>query len=151
VASVVGSTNDAIDAAAKLIDQYHTHDPFKIAKNIGVVIRWQYLGNTIMGYSLHTHRIPNIVLNVQSSDLTNIAVCGHELGHCILHKDFDTNFFSRIGAEPMVGDTEYEANCFMFELIFGDKEVSPMNYNAILDSYNLPHWMWQYFSLVTPK
>ncbi|EPC30766.1 hypothetical protein FAM18133_01415 [Lacticaseibacillus paracasei] len=48
----------------------------------------------------------------------------------------------------MVGDNEYQANCFMFELVFGDQEVSPMNYNAVLDQYELPHWMWRYFEVI---
>ncbi|MEE6708959.1 ImmA/IrrE family metallo-endopeptidase [Lacticaseibacillus paracasei] len=142
------SESEALAAADHMSNRYGTSDPFKLAKRDGISIRRSDLGNNILGYSMQISRMPLIVLSWSLNDCQATAVCAHELGHCKMHRELDTNFFSRVGAEPMVGDNEYQANCFMFELVFGDQEVSPMNYNAVLDQYELPHWMWRYFEVI---
>ncbi|WP_054776882.1 ImmA/IrrE family metallo-endopeptidase [Lacticaseibacillus saniviri] len=140
--------HDAIASADHLIRQFNSRDPFDIAKQSGIYIDFQELGTDILGYSMHSYRIPTIVLNLKNDELTNLSICGHELGHCKMHSRFDTNFFNRMGLRPSVGSVEYEANCFMFELLFGNQEISPMNYGAVLSEYGLPGWMHEYFDLI---
>lgn len=142
------SESEALAAADHMSNRYGTSDPFKLAKRDGISIHRRDLGNNILGYSMQISRMPMIVLSLSLNDCQATVVCAHELGHCKMHRGLDTNFFSRVGAEPMVGDNEYQANCFMFELVFGDQEVSPMNYNAVLDQYELLHWMWRYFEVI---
>lgn len=140
---------EALTAAEHMFNRYGTNNPFKLAKRDGVSIRRRDLGNNILGYSMQISRMPMIVLSVSLNDYQATAVCAHELGHCKMHRGLDTNFFSRVGAEPMVGDNEYQANCFMFELLFGNRgSINPMNYDQILDEYELPKWMGRYFELI---
>ncbi|EPC38450.1 hypothetical protein Lpp225_0806 [Lacticaseibacillus paracasei subsp. paracasei Lpp225] len=37
----------------------------------------------------------------------------------------------------------------MFEFLFGNRgSINPMNYEQILDEYELPKWMGRYFELI---
>lgn len=140
----MGDLRGAVEAADKFVSYYGTRDPYRLAKYLGVTIQHYDLGASILGYSTHVRRIPIITLNSNNTEHQDKAVCSHELGHCKLHTDCDTNFFNR-AAPLMVTGIEAEANAFAFELMFGGKQISPMNYDAILADSGLPSWMYIFF------
>lgn len=145
----MGDLRGAVEAADKLVSYYGTYDPFRLAKRLGVTVHHCDLGIDILGYSTHARRIPVITLNSNNSERQDRAVCSHELGHCTLHTDCDTNFFNK-AAPLMVTGIEAEANAFAFELMFGGRQISPMNYTTILDDLGFPRWMYVFFENIHP-
>lgn len=140
----MGNLRGAVTAADKLSSYYGTRDPFRLAGYLGITVHHYDLGETILGYSTHANRIRMITLNSNNTEDQDNVVCGHELCHCTEHTSCDTNFFNR-AAPLMITGIEAEANAFAFELAFGGEQISPMNYSLILESCDLPEWMYIFF------
>lgn len=137
----------AMSVAEHLAKDHGTRDPYRLARALGVSIRYSNLGDGYLGYSNTIHRIPIIVLNENNTDDQNHAVSCHELGHCVIHPHENTNFFTRV-APLMTRGIEAEANAFMAELVFGGVEINPMDYSTILDRFGLPQWIAEYIDEV---
>lgn len=69
-----------------LIKRHETRDPFRIAKDLGIIIKYRPYTET-KGYFLKVNTNKFIIINSNLSDLERLLVCSHELGHAILHSN----------------------------------------------------------------
>lgn len=117
--------------------KYDTNCPFKIAKELGVQVQYEYLGNILGYYSKH-FRIPIIHINEAAGELQQIFTGAHELGHFILHPDANTPFLKKHTLFS-TDRIEMEANTFAMELLFskGDTDRVVSIYEAI-EEYGIP-------------
>lgn len=104
------------ERARKLYKKYNTNNPFKIAKEKGIVLLFEDLGKNIMGYCIQENRIPIIHINNRLDEFETIFAISHELGHCILHPKVNTPFL-RKNTLFSVGRIELEANQFAVHLL----------------------------------
>lgn len=107
--------------AVKYIKKYATNDPFEIAKQKGVVIIYERLGNALGFYNSYK-RIKFIHINEDIDETLSRFVCAHELGHAILHPDANTPFLKKNTFFSMER-IEIEANTFAVELLLPDYTI----------------------------
>jgi len=124
----------------ELIKHHATRDPFLIAKEKGIVIIQEELGN-IFGYYNKVCRIPFIHINCNLSYSEQLFTCGHELGHAIFHKNENT---PKLSLETLCSEVtiEAEANYFATKLaIDGSHDEYIQTKYELLQYYGLPYEM----------
>ena len=127
--------------ALKQIKKYDTNDPFEIAKQKGIVVIHERLGNAL-GYYNSYKRIRFIHINEDISETLARFVCAHELGHSILHPDANTPFMKK-NTFLSVDRIEIEANTFAVELLLPDQAIYEhkdldMTINEVASLYCVP-------------
>ncbi|MEN3088062.1 ImmA/IrrE family metallo-endopeptidase [Lacticaseibacillus paracasei] len=140
----------AIEKANTVLRRYNTRDPWIVSRYLpNVSVTPSDLGQNILGYTITDRKFSIININTCTDEATSIGVLAHEIGHALLTKNTGANYFYRNARVAAVGSAEYIANCFMFEFLFGNRgSINPMNYEQILDEYELPKWMARYFELI---
>lgn len=98
-----------------LIKHYDTRDPFRIAKEKGIAILLEELGD-IYGYYNKVCRIPFIHINDNLDEHEQRFTCAHELGHALFHPNENTPklLAMSLRSEILI---EAEANYFATKLI----------------------------------
>ncbi len=126
---------DIIQSALALRSRFNTQNPFLIADQLGITIRYSKLNkNASQGYCLKPPNIPPvIILNSSFEDMrSQVIFCAHELCHAIFH-DGSCNHFNDDNLVQL--QQEYEANLFAVALLFDhdafNMSLSSMN-NYIL-------------------
>ncbi len=116
---------DYISARANaLVRKYGTRDPFAICRGLGIHIRYKDLGQDIKAYFFCQSRIRNIVINQRTAQPLHKILCGHELGHGVLHKELAAmRGFHELALFDSASPAEYEANLFASELLIDDDEL----------------------------
>lgn len=104
-----------IDAVEKVIKKYGTSNPRVIAENMGVIINYCSLGETI-GFTMYNRRQRFININSDSSEPDQEFGLSHELGHIILHNDLNTPFYKKNVPLNQLTQKEREANEFAIYL-----------------------------------
>jgi Zn-dependent peptidase ImmA (M78 family) len=105
----------------KEIKKHQTNNPFEIAKNRNIIIRYFPLGQTL-GFYMKNVRHQVISINNDINDQLKKFVCAHELGHAILHPNENTPFLSKntlISKDKI----ETQANFFAVRLLLYDKNL----------------------------
>lgn len=137
----------------QLIKQYDTHDPFEIARQLGIIVLEEPLGS-VNGYYSKTHRQKMIHLNNNLSDFRRQFTCAHELAHAILHPDANTPFL-RENTLFSVNKFEIEANRFAVQLLYPDDALQDLLEWPIGQAANymgVPTWLAEYrMRSVEPK
>jgi len=105
-------------AAEGLIKKFQTNCPFQIAREMGVNILFEELGNTL-GYFSTYKRIKTIHINCKLPEFDQRFTCAHELGHVIQHPAVNTPFLKR-NTLFSISKIEREANQFAVELLLPD-------------------------------
>lgn len=105
-----------------LIDKHHSNCPFEIAQSKGIFINYADLGETL-GFYLYDSRFKFININQNLDENRQRFVCAHELGHSILHPEFNTPFMKK-NTFYSIDKIEVEANTFAVELLLTDEIVS---------------------------
>lgn len=124
----------------KEIKKHKTNNPFDIAKNKKIIIRYFPLGNTL-GFYMKNLRYQVITINDDIDEHLKKFVCAHELGHAILHPNENTPFLSKntlISKDKI----ETQANYFAVHLILYNENFQ--NYETkqqILMKYGIPYEM----------
>lgn len=125
----------------KLVKTYNSNDPFDICKQLNILVSYQTLDDSILGYHTKISRIPIIVINNDLSEYEAIATCAHELGHDRCHHDFNTDFLRKESLNRQVFGIEYEANCFMAELLMARADIECcQTKQQIMASATIPVW-----------
>jgi Zn-dependent peptidase ImmA (M78 family) len=106
--------NDYIyEWAERLASRFQSHDPFEIARNLGIEVEYSNDLVYMKGMYAVVRRNRFIILNGNLSRQTLLLVCAHEFGHDQLHRKLAAN---RILQEFMLLDMasrpEYQANIF---------------------------------------
>lgn len=102
----------------ELINLYETNCPFKLAKNLGVTVLYEDLGETL-GYFSKYFRMKFIHINQNIDEKKQLYTCSHELGHAIFHPDDNTAFLKK-NTFFSLDKKEIEANTFAINLLFHD-------------------------------
>ena len=76
----------------KLVNRYGTCDPFRICKELEIIVIFGDLGNETRGLIKKYKRSYIICINDQLSEPDQLQTCAHELGHYALHKQVNTLF-----------------------------------------------------------
>ena len=118
------TTNYIYDIVQKKIKKSKTRDPFVIAEESGVNLRFNPNLVKLKGmYTiLRNRRI--IVINSNLPEYMQKIVCAHELGHDALHQTFArSKALQEFMLYDMTSRPEYEANIFAAELLLDDEEL----------------------------
>lgn len=87
-------------------------DPFRLAEQLGVRVRYFPLGE-LKGFYLILEGIPFIALHRDLPEPLQRIVCAHELGHHLLHRDLaEKSVFNEYEMYEMENRLEREANLF---------------------------------------
>ncbi|WP_322006507.1 ImmA/IrrE family metallo-endopeptidase [Clostridium butyricum] len=128
-----------------LVKRFKTRDPFTIAKELGIIIKYKNLSSDFPKGMFQKHlRRKFIILNMNRIYDENELrmVMAHEFGHAILHSD-DIAFFLHDHTFYSRGRFEREANAFAAELLIDTNlidEVHMKNYsiNQLACFYSVP-------------
>ena len=97
--------------AVETIDQrYCQKDPFRLCKEMGIILLPQQLGKTITVNSDLPHVIQKIII-------------AHEIGHAALHRKSGIHAFHEVGLFDESSFMEQEANLFAAEYLLDDQKV----------------------------
>lgn len=125
--------------AEKLIKKFHTNCPFQIARELGVVILFEPLGNKL-GYFSTYKRSKFIHINEELSEKERIFPCAHELGHVIQHP-YENTPFLRKNTLFSISKIEREAHEFAVELLLPDvllQEYQDLSIYQIAIAHGIP-------------
>ncbi|EGP7077192.1 ImmA/IrrE family metallo-endopeptidase [Listeria monocytogenes] len=128
----------------KLINIHETRDPFFIAKEKGILILKEDLGE-IYGYYNKINRIKMIHLNNRFPEERQLFTCAHELCHALIHHDENTPQLSK---QTIVSEwkVEKEANYFATQLLIDESHLEHYidTIDKIISFYGLPEEMKKY-------
>ena len=109
---------------AKLIHQYETRDPFKIAKEIGVNVMFVDNFEKLKGVYRVIKRNRWIFINSNLPEQMQRIVCAHELGHDQLHRALAKgDGLMEFMLYNMDSRPEFEANVLAAQILLPDDEV----------------------------
>lgn len=113
----------------EIIKKFKTNDPFELCDLMNVNVHYANLG-TLRGMYRYNKRNCFITLN-SALELTYVEykfICAHELGHLLMHKDYNRIMMDHPGYKP--NRYENEANKFaMFLLMESLDEYEREEYN----------------------
>lgn len=105
-----------------LIAKYRTKNPFKLAKSLGIIVKFVDLGE-VRGLFKKILKRKYIFINSNLSEFDQRIVCCHELGHAILHSSSEHQFLIDNTSLLRRSRLEDEANLFASYLLIPDDEV----------------------------
>lgn len=107
---------------SNLIAKYRTRNPFKLAKSLGIIVKFVDLGE-VRGLFKKILKRKYIFINSNLSEFDQRIVCCHELGHAILHSSSEHQFLIDNTSLLRRSRLEDEANLFTSYLLIPDDEV----------------------------
>ena len=105
----------------KLIRKYHTRNPFQIAQELGIEVR--YIDTKRQkGMCRIIMNTPYIWISQNLSEQMQKMTCAHELGHLLLHKNLlkDQKYVLDMEIFNITDVTEYEANLFAANILIDE-------------------------------
>lgn len=76
----------------RLISRHGTCNPFRICKDLEIIIVHSELGSETRGLIRKYKRSYIICINSELDELEQLKTCAHELGHYMLHRNVNTLF-----------------------------------------------------------
>lgn len=113
--------NDIKDLVNNIVKKYNTRDPFKIAKELDVILLTVPLKD-VNGFYQYYKRNYIIYLNEKLDDNQKRIVLAHELGHLFLHKKTNAifmNYYTSFSKTKL----EKQADVFASELLISDEDL----------------------------
>ena len=110
------------DIANNLAKKYGTRNPYELCDFLNIPILYNNLGN-IKGLFQNVSGTPIIHLNNTLSEDELKSVIAHELGHALLHKEFNVCFLNNY-TFSITDKYENEANKFAAHLLIDDKDLN---------------------------
>lgn len=118
------STAHIHKAVLRLIRKCGSRDPFEIAEEIGIKVRYCNEFTALKGMYRVIERNRFIILNGNLPASVRRVVLAHELGHDAHHRHLaKDNALKEFMLYDMAARPEYEANVFAAELLLDDEEV----------------------------
>lgn len=114
--------------ADKLVGRFGTRDPFRIAEKLGYTLIYTPLVG-VRGFYQYLKRCHIIYLDSKLDEATARFVCGHELGHSLMHRGLN-RIFMDTRTFIVTGRYETEANQFSVDLIYSDEELQPFLFRS---------------------
>ena len=110
--------------ARRLVRRCDTRDPFKIAKEEGIHVLYNFDFKALKGMYKVIQRSRFIFINGNLSNRNQRMVCAHELGHDRFHRHLaKTAALQEFMLYDMRSRPEYEANIFAGELLIDDADI----------------------------
>ena len=114
--------------AIDIVNSCGTHDSICLAHELGIFVHEYNDFKKLLGMYTYINKERHILLNANMDDLVMQMVCGHEIGHDILHRDAAKR---SQGLQEFVlfdirNSMEYEANAFAAHLRIDDDELLPL-------------------------
>lgn len=132
-----------------LFTTYKTCDPMTLAAELDIMIDFASFSDPeLKGQTLFPYPdFPIISINAEIKNTSEMRfICGHELGHAILHKG-KTNFY--VANKYAKTKMEMEANEFSIELALLDYKLlynkSPESFNEFSRLYGIPSFLNDYY------
>lgn len=128
--------------ARRLAHIHETHNPFRIAKEKGILVIEEPLGDEIFGYYNRAYNIRMIHINRDLTEEMKRFTCAHELGHAVLHTGENTPRLSRVTIASQL-KIEAQANRFATALLIDGRHADQglCGSYEILAFYGLPSEM----------
>jgi Zn-dependent peptidase ImmA (M78 family) len=124
----------------EIIKKYKTNNPFEIADLLGINVKTFDFPTEVKGIYQYEKKNKFIYLNRQLSYHEKMYVCGHELGHAVLHTKINCTFLKQYTLFN-VNKFEHEANQFCSYLLIPDdvlKQYSEHSLEYIAATFNIP-------------
>lgn len=104
-----------------LVRKYNTRNPFEIISHLNVIVVFFPL-HGVKGFYQYFQRNNIIYIDESLSDKEKLFVCGHELGHMLLHKKSNAIFMD---SRTQLNTTKYEieADRFAMNLLLSDADI----------------------------
>ena len=119
---------------AAIIKKFGTNDPFLIANEMGIMVRFSNDFKKLKGLYTIIKRKRVIIINNNISLEKQRIVCAHELGHDTIHRELaSNNIFQEFMIYDMAARPEYEANMFAAELLISDDEIYELSHSIGYD------------------
>jgi Zn-dependent peptidase ImmA (M78 family) len=117
------NSEDIISKSGAALRRCECRDPFKIARELGIEVKYDDYGKLKGMYTI-IKRNPYIFINNTLDRYTQHLVCAHEIGHDRLHRDLVRDGWMReFVIYNMNNRPEYEANLFASEVLIDDDEI----------------------------
>jgi Zn-dependent peptidase ImmA (M78 family) len=111
--------------------RFDTHDPFRIAKGLGIIVWFRDIGD-MKGCCRYFKRNQYIIINHNLLSELQWVICAHELGHCRLHPELmKGGGLQEFMMMDMTARPEREANDFASILLLDEDEIM----SFIMDGY----------------
>lgn len=107
--------------ADALVRKYGTHDPFRIAREMGLLVIQTPLQG-IRGFYQYVKRCGILYIDSGLGEREARFVCAHELGHALLHRGTN-RIFMDTHTHFVVNRYEIEADRFAVDLLFDDDDL----------------------------
>lgn len=109
-----------------------TRDTLRIAGDIGIFVHHIDGLKHLLGMYSYRHKERHILLNANMDYINIQMVCGHEIGHDILHRDMAKaeSGLQEFTLFDMRNEMEYEANAFAAHLRIPDDELYDLIHNG---------------------
>ncbi len=142
-----------VETGAALVEKCGTRDPFRIAKEIGIRVKFVDGFSTLKGCYQIILRNRWIFINSNLRPSMRRIVCAHEIGHDQLHRRMVDGGRSMMEFElyDMKNRPEYEANIFASELLLDTDEILDYIYNYRYDVQQIAAIMKSDVNLVALK
>lgn len=117
---------DICKAVAKLKRKFDESDPFRLCRDMGIVLLFRPLGtdpDSVKGFYLESKRIRTITVNCDLPLVIQKIIVAHELGHAVLHRSGGTLAFHDVTMYDSTSVFEKEANLFAAEYLLSDDDV----------------------------
>lgn len=118
--------------ATSLSKKYETRDPFRLADELGFIVVSAPLVD-MRGFQQRVKRRNIICVNSNLDTQQQHLICGHEIGHCFLHRGMN-RIFMNLNTQYVTQKFENEANLFSLELIYTDDELLPFLNRSITEA-----------------
>ena len=111
--------------ATAIVNSCGTHDTIQLASDLGIFVHYHNNFEKLLGMYAYINKERHILLNANMDDLVMQMVCGHEIGHDILHRDVakQSQGLQEFVLFDIRNSMEYEANAFAAHLRIDDDEL----------------------------
>jgi len=142
---------EILGAANRLIKKYNTRDPFRLADELGIMLRYSDSLGSLLGLYTVVLRNRVIILNSDLGENQRRMVLAHELGHDVLHREAAKTGLQEYMLFDMRTPTEYEANAFAAHLLIDRDELIELSKERELDPWSVSRELGLNVNLVLIK
>lgn len=122
--------------ARRIVRMCETRDPFRIARDLGIHVEYNYDFSELKGMYMIIKRSRFIILNGNLDKSVQKTVISHEIGHDRFHRHFaKSKALQEFMLYDMAGRPEYEANIFASDLLIDDSDIISLT----KDDYDIVH------------
>ncbi len=136
---------------ASIVRRCGTRDPFRIAGELGILVRFRNDFQKLKGMYRVIKRNRFVFLNANMSDRMKRIVCAHEIGHDQFHRHLAVDAsLQEFTLYQMHSRPEYEANIMAAELLLDTQDVLELAYKNY-DVEQIAHALGSDINLVALK